>query len=263
MHRIRSMECKVCNSNMVKAFEHKVRGKYQSAYYKCSSCGFLCAEDPHWLAEAYTDSITDADTGLLTRNLDLSRKMAVLIYYMFKPDGYYLDYAGGYGVFTRLMRDAGFNFFHTDKYTENLFAKDLGWDLKTKIDGVTCFECFEHLVNPIQEIAEIVSISKLCFFSTELLPENIPSLSWGYYGFEHGQHISFYSHKTLQVIARRFGLHVESVGNFHLFSEVPVRRCRMRNLIRKADRIPHIFACKTTFETIAKKMRRQPKGIIG
>lgn len=256
------MKCKICNFEMVEAFECKVLQKYQVAYYKCNSCGFLCTEDPIWLSEAYKKSITDADTGLLSRNFELSRKIAVLIYYMFKRDGYYLDYAGGYGVFTRLMRDAGVKFFHTDPYTENLFAKDLEWDKKTKIDGVTCFECFEHFANPLQEIAGIVSISKLCFFTTELLPADIPPLSWDYYGFDHGQHISFYSGQTLQHIADRFGLHVVSVGRLHLFSEEQVSRWHMRKLIRKADRIPHIFARKTTFETVIKKMRRQTNGAI-
>jgi hypothetical protein len=33
-----------------------------------------------------------------------------------------LDFSGGHGILTRIMRGYGFNFFHYDESTENLFA---------------------------------------------------------------------------------------------------------------------------------------------
>ncbi len=42
----------------------------------------------------------------------------------------FLDYAGGYGVFTRLMRDIGFDFYWHDPYTQNLFANGFEKDIK-------------------------------------------------------------------------------------------------------------------------------------
>jgi len=36
------------------------------------------------------------------------------------PDGIFLDYAAGYGLFVRLMRDAGYNFRWSDLYCQNL-----------------------------------------------------------------------------------------------------------------------------------------------
>jgi len=41
------------------------------------------------------------------------------------PDGIFLDYAAGYGLFVRLMRDAGYNFRWSDLYCQNLFVR--GW----------------------------------------------------------------------------------------------------------------------------------------
>jgi hypothetical protein len=39
-------------------------------------------------------------------------------------------------------------------------------------------------------------------FSTLLVPEPAPKLEdWWYYGLEHGQHIAFYTRKSLAVLA--------------------------------------------------------------
>jgi len=252
--------CKICGSQHLKtAFEHTIMSRHSAAYCVCADCGFLCTQNPDWLEEAYAFPITRADTGLLSRNIELSRKVAVLIYRLFNRHGRYLDYAGGYGVFTRLMRDAGFNFYHTDPYTQNLFAAEYEWDHSTPMDGVTCFECFEHLENPMQEIEKILSISKTILFSTELLPDSIPPLSWEYYGFEHGQHISLYAPKTLAYIAEQFGVCWSSANNLHLFSEKPIAASLLKKLSRSANRMAYPFARKTTFEMIARKMRRQQR----
>ncbi len=50
-------------------------------------------------------------------------------------------------MFTRLMRDYGFDFLHYDKHTQNLFARGFEFH-DEKIEAITCFECFEHFVNP-------------------------------------------------------------------------------------------------------------------
>lgn len=248
------MKCGICNAEAKEVFRHTVLGKYDIAYFKCDHCGFLFAGNPFWLSEAYENSITSQDTGLLSRNVDLVRKISVILYYLFYPDGQYLDYAGGYGVFTRLMRDSGFNFFHTDPYTRNLFANDFEWD-GGSVDGVTCFECFEHFPDPIIEIEKLLSISRNIIFSTVLLPSDVPPVLWDYYAFDHGQHISFYSHQTLAFIARKFDFYVSSVGNLHVFSDKKFPEKRLRWLLRKANRLPHVFARKTLYRHVVKKMK--------
>ena len=111
----------------------------------------------------------------------------------------FLDYAGGYGVFTRLMRDIGFDFYWHDPYTQNLFANGFEDDLKSnsKFELLTAFEVFEHLVNPKEELEKMLRFSDTIVFSTELMPQEIPDPEeWWYYGFNHGQHISFYTRKN-------------------------------------------------------------------
>lgn len=251
------MNCKICGCEVRHVFSNRVLKKHHADYFKCNSCGYLFADNPFWLSEAYENTITHADTGLLSRNIGFSRQIAVLIYHLFRRDGRYLDYGGGYGVFTRLMRDAGFEFYHIDPYTENLFARELAWDQSSKMDGVTCFECFEHFADPMSDIRRIVAISKTVFFTTALLPEEVPPVTWDYYGFDHGQHISFYAAKTLDCIARQLDLSVVSSGNFHIFTPEPVSRRSVRALAKKSNRISHIFSRRTTFEAIVRKMRKR------
>ena len=83
--------------------------------------------EPYWLEEAYNNVINLTDTGLMYRNIVFSQQLSVFLYFAFgeRGEGQYLDMAGGYGVFVRLMRDIGFNFFWEDIYAKNLVARGL------------------------------------------------------------------------------------------------------------------------------------------
>lgn len=213
------MKCKICDSEAKHIKTLKVRKVYDAKYYLCGECGFLFVGNPTWLAEAYQEPIADTDTGYVLRNVYLSRKTLVLFRFLFNTRAIFLDYAGGYGMLARLMRDYGLDFLTDDAYTPNLFMK--GFEYKTQqIEAITCFECFEHFDSLIEEIEKMLKISKNIFFSTRLLPEVIPEDDWEYYGLKHGQHISFYSQDTFSHIAKKYKLNFCTDGaNLHLFTE--------------------------------------------
>jgi hypothetical protein len=216
------MICKICNSNAKQVFNSKILKKYDVKYFKCDNCGYLFTEEPFWLDEAYSRSINLSDTGLLDRNIYFSKVLSVLIYFCFNKNGLFLDYAGGYGVFTRLMRDIGFDFYWHDPYTQNLFANGFEKDIKpdSKFELITAFEVFEHLVSPKEEIEKMLSYSKTIVFSTELLSKEIPDPNeWWYYGFNHGQHISFYTEKTIMMIANHFNLNYYRLPSLHILTK--------------------------------------------
>jgi hypothetical protein len=195
--------------------------KYLAEYLICPNCKFLFAGDPSWLQEAYKSAINLTDTGLVDRNIYFHKILSVIVFLLFNRKEKFLDYAGGYGMFTRLMRDTGFDFYWFDPYCENLLSKGFEYNLnsKEKAEAVTVFEVFEHLENPLPEIEKMMSYSSNIFFSTELLPFPIPEPdNYWYYGFEHGQHISFYTPVTLSFIAKKYGLKYYCLGNLHLFS---------------------------------------------
>ena len=169
----------------------------------------------------------------MQRNILLSQKITILLSLFFDKNAKYLDYAGGYGVFVRLMRDIGFDFYWYDKYTQNIFARGFEYNetMKGKIEAITCFEAFEHFANPIDEIENMLSISKNIIFTTELLPNPIPKpQEWWYYGLDHGQHISFYSRKTFEFIAKKYNLQYVNLGGLHLFSDKKLSSLKLKIL---------------------------------
>jgi len=214
------MTCLICQHRMEEAFKAKVLDKYNVSYYHCPQCGFLQAEPPYWLDEAYKEPINAEDTGLLSRNILFSEVTAILLFFLFDKNKKFLDYAGGLGVFTRLMRDIGFDFFWHDPMTTNLLAR--GFEnkyLSEKYELLTTFESFEHFTDPLTEINKMLAISNNILFSTFLLPSSVPKPDWWYYQFEHGQHISFYSKESLLYIAKKNGLHYYTHGSLHLFTK--------------------------------------------
>jgi len=205
--------------------------KYTINYFHCPHCGFLQTEEPYWLEEAYKESINVSDTGYIQRNLQLSQKLTILLTIFFAKNATYLDYAGGYGVFVRLMRDIGFDFYWDDKFTQNLFSKGFEYHNESSMEAVTTFESFEHFVNPIEEIEKLLNISKNIIFSTQLLPDPIPKPEqWWYYGLDHGQHISFYSEKTLHFIALKYNLYYYNLGGLHLLTERKISKLKLKIL---------------------------------
>jgi len=213
--------CKICNSESDLIFNKTVLGKYPVDYYYCKNCGFLQTERPYWLEEAYHSAINDFDTGLLQRNLYYSKITSMILVRYFNVNAQFLDYGGGYGIFTRLMRDIGFKFFTYDPNCPNLFAKEFQFNPeKNHISLITSWECFEHFEKPLMELEKMLKISRNLIFSTRLLPDYIPNPDgWGYYGFLHGQHISFYSRKTFAFISKKFNLNYYSAGNLHILTE--------------------------------------------
>ena len=225
------MTCKICTQQPKQIFKGKILNKYDINYFYCEHCGFLQTEEPYWLEEAYNESINVSDTGYMQRNINLSQKLTILLALFFDKNGKFLDYAGGYGVFVRMMRDIGFDFYWDDKYTTNLFARGFEHKNGGGYEAVTTFESFEHFINPMDEIESLLKISNNIIFSTELLPNPIPKPEdWWYYGLDHGQHISFYSEKTFEFIAKKYNLNYTNLGRLHLLSEKKISNLQLKIL---------------------------------
>lgn len=230
------MKCSICKEESDRIFESTVLGKYRIAYFNCKKCGFLQTEEPYWLGEAYEEPINRSDTGILARNIWLSKVTSSMISSFFDPKKRFLDYAGGYGILTRLMRDRGFDYYWNDPFTENLFAR--GFELEDNLgrfELITAFECLEHLKDPLSDIQRMLTYSDNILFSTEVLPSSIPAPEdWWYYGLEHGQHVSFYQKRTLAFIAEKMGFHLNSHGTVHLFTKKKINSHVYELAVRKS-----------------------------
>lgn len=223
------MNCKICLSRSDFLFEANVLQKHLVKYYKCQSCGFIQTEKPYWLSEAYISPIATLDVGLLQRNISLSKQVSKILDTISDKNSVYIDYGGGYGIFVRLMRDYGFNFYLFELYAQNLFAKHFELEnvgLEKGFTALTAFEVFEHLVDPVEEIEKMFSLSEIIIFSTELQPsDNLNDINdWWYFVPEGGQHVSFYSLNSLVQLKIFFKCHLYTNGsNLHILSKVSLK----------------------------------------
>jgi len=217
------MNCRICESISTTFGSARIMGKYFVSYYLCSDCGFIQTEAPYWLHESYSKAINDGDVGLVSRNFTLSCIAQSIIWKFYNPRGHFLDYAGGYGLLVRLMRDAGYDFYWYDRYCDNYFAQGfaISGEKHGLFDLVTAFEVVEHLSNPLEEMREIMAYSRNILFTTEIMPAPPPELdNWWYYGLDHGQHISFFTISALNALARKLSLFLYTDGkSVHLLTE--------------------------------------------
>ena len=222
MHSHDHDTCRVCGDSSSYVFTLPLLGR-ATAYFECQSCGYLQTQSPYWLEEAYARPINDVDTGIMWRNkVNVGRVIMTLVAYGCLR-GKVVDYAGGYGILVRLLRDAGVDAAWRDKYCQNLLA--LGFEAADEnYDLLTAFEVIEHTVEPVAELKYMLDVSPVVLMSTELVRTlKTPPSDWWYLGPEHGQHIGFFRLTTLNWMATKLGCSFASDGaSVHIFSRRPI-----------------------------------------
>ena len=209
----RKRECVICNSK-VKLYDNIYLPNWRryKIWYKCEKCGFLQSfitpDILKWIKNGSGGVGGEYELGY--RQYKLARILAddfglkrILIYGAGFNNAQELLLKDGYDIYScdlvneviegekvRLGED---RYFHINNYPEE------------KFDGIVSVEVFEHLVDPINEIGEILSHLKsdgvLCF-STDFIPDNCPLHYRGTYAKAMG-HVSYWSLKALEVLADR------------------------------------------------------------
>ena len=228
--------CRICEERTAPIFQARILDKHDAAYFRCPGCGLIQTEPPYWLDEAYDQAICLQDVGLVRRNLELAAKLRNILPAHFDPGGRFLDYAGGYGLMVRLMRDEGFAFQRHDPLCANIFAQ--GFDVpeltNQRFETITAFELLEHLEEPMATVGRLLEHTDTLLFSTRLQPEPWPRRvdDWWYFWPQTGQHVTFYTLPALRVLAEKTGTTLYSDGTaLHLltrrtFSTDPLARPR-------------------------------------
>ena len=159
----------------------------------------------------------------MQRNLINCEVTSAILNLLFPEISIGLDFGAGHGIFVRLMRDRGFNFFWSDLYATNDYARGFECKQNSGFDFLTSFEVLEHIVDPVSGIEEMMNLSGNVLVSTCLVPEPAPGINdWWYFVPTTGQHISFYSEKCLRLLAAHFGRNLLSADPYHLFTRKPV-----------------------------------------
>lgn len=243
-------------------FQAEVLGKHRVSYYRCDQTGFIQTEEPYWLEEAYSDAIAELDVGLVRRNIERSAFTCDFIDRWYPEANDFADYGGGYGLFTRLMRDRGYPFRHFDPMCRNLFAKGFALSSLSGIhfELVTAWEVLEHLPLPSSMFDKSFDSVDALLFSTVLVPSmKIRSVQdWWYFTPETGQHVSFYTVESLQHLARQNRWHFYTDGiSLHLFSRNAYPHDPFRSGLK--DRLRSLFRKDSTCYSLKSKRR---KGLV-
>ena len=216
--------CRGCGGESRPLFQVRILNRHQVWLFQCAGCGLTQTEPPTWLTEAYSEVVHSTDTGILMRNIGARRIVATFLHLSGVRGEPCLDFAGGYGIFTRLMRDVGFQFYWTDIYAENLVARGFEWrDSLGPPRVVTAFEVMEHFVNPLEEFRKIAELgADWIIVSTMLHPGERPTPDWDYISTQSGQHVAFYRKDTLERLGRETGYpHVIPGPFLHIFARKP------------------------------------------
>jgi hypothetical protein len=235
--------CRACGGEVRPLGRAKVLRAHDVGYECCPHCDYIQTETPYWLEEAYKNPITAQDTGSLERVLTLADVTKVVLALVLGRRGRCLDYGGGYGVFTRRMRDLGVDFRWEDRYCENLLAR--GFEARPGEKGfvlATCFEVLEHVERPRELLAELLARADAVLVGTELNDGSRERFfEWPYVAAEHGQHVGFCGERTLRRLADSLGVRVVSNGkSLHLFHRGNVPRARAR--LALATRVSRVVA---------------------
>ena len=233
-------ECRACGAATTEFARDEVLGHVPALYLRCVTCGMVQADAPTWLEEAYSDAIAKLDIGLLDRCHILANVTGTVLRSERLRGGTFLDWAGGYGTLTRLMRDRGFDFVHTDPFAANIFAEGHEAPAHSDADGgrrydlVTAFEVLERLEDPVAALEPLSRCTDLLLVTTQVLPDPAPRpREWDYYTLESGQHITFYTRSSLEHVARRLGFDgVVTSDLVHLFHRGKVSAAT-RALVRR------------------------------
>jgi hypothetical protein len=210
-------QCRLCKAEAAGLFSLRILGQHEAKYFRCGNCDLIQTELPYWLEQAYTTTYSALDVGVLYRNQFCTRlTLAVAKVLGLPASAPCLDYGGGHGIFTRLMRDAGCNFVWYDKLGPNLFARKFEGLPQAQYKLVTCFEVFEHFVNVQEELARLFQPQPDYVLAGTILHSN-PGKDWWYLVPESGQHVAFYSRRTMQQIGATFGYQVLCGAEFALF----------------------------------------------
>ena len=244
---MKNLECIICKNDATFLMDGIVLQKYKIQYFKCNSCNCIFTEKPYWIEEAYNDSIAITDTGLLDRNIKLAEKLFNIFNLYFEKNIKVLDFAGGYGVLTRLLRDKGVDAYWQDKYTENILAKGFEFNDEFKPDVYLAFEVVEHLEDPLSFFKEVLSKTDYFFFTTALIPNTdfTSTDDWWYFIPETGQHVFFVSDKTLRFIADTFGFHYNYYDGIHVFSKVEFMKNQIEPKVEKSKNLFNRFFSQT------------------
>ena len=236
---IKAYECPVCmaradlldvvdlNKSCVEANGEFLPLSGTPIYYAlCTECGFcfspeMCAWSREMFSDIiYNDLYVSVDPDYVTRRPRGNAENLLKMLGERGPSIRHLDYGGGHGLLSDLLRDAGWNSTSYDPFMEGHTETDP--EPTRPFDLITAFEVFEHVSDPkdlMRDLTLRIADDGMLLFSTLLSDGEIAKwkrLTWWYASPRNG-HISLFSRDSLARLSSKFGFKLHSYSpNFHV-----------------------------------------------
>jgi hypothetical protein len=192
-------------------------------YRRCQDCGFLYTDAfDDWDATQFKTHIYNDEYRLFDPEYEIERPrlnagFIAQHWGALKEQTRILDYGGGNGTLSAMLRENGFQ----TALTYDPMVPSFSCQPEGKYDLVTSFETLEHVPDPVGSVADILKYSAepgLVIFSTLVQPADFDQqrLNWWYIGPRNG-HISLFSKQALAMVWNRFGYKLASLNdNVHV-----------------------------------------------
>ena len=239
----KQISCPVCNNQTIlldvvdfnKNCEEK-RGKFlpisgTPIYYNhCSRCSFTFAPEfetwteKDFLEKIYNDEYVEIDPDYLKARPQNNSQSLKNLFSEQKKFIKHLDYGGGNGRLSQLLKEDGWNSETYDPFPSGgASLDDLG-----KFNLITVFEVFEHVpdINVLMKnLTQLMSDDCLVLFSTLVSDGNLKlnnRINWWYASPRNG-HIRLFSKQALTLLGSKYTLKFGSFSDgFHCyFRQVP------------------------------------------
>jgi hypothetical protein len=197
-------------------------------YNQCNDCGHIFAPCFfNWSPNDYADHIYNDEYIVVDPEYISIRptNMAEGLNNTFGPVVSHidhLDYGGGDGLMSKLLRNKGWKSDSYDPYGQN--SHELP---SKKYNFITAFEVLEHTPQPIETIKTICSMltdDGVLMLTTGLTDREVDDyrkLSWWYIAPKNG-HIGIFSSKSISILSQKLGLNlVFFEGKFLLYKKLP------------------------------------------
>lgn len=185
------------------------------------------------MRDTFSHELNALDIGSLDRCQVVADFVEVIVASLRKKSMSVLDWGGGYGVLTRLLRDRGIKTVVSDPYVDPIFARGFEATTESKFDLVILSEVLLHIPNPIEDLRALLEKSPMLLVTAVVAPKDVDA-SWWYFMPDSGQHVAIYSDESLRRLSRELGVQLTSDGRFfHLLHRVSIpRRTRLLMKIR-------------------------------
>jgi hypothetical protein len=225
-----SVKCSICEGTAEIKLHVDIHNRQKQPLFQCLSCSFRFFHKPDWLPHSFSSELNQLDLGSVSRCLFV----ADFVTAVFSSDcetTRVLDWGGGDGLLTRLLRERGIDCVWHDPFVQPRFVGDAIYRDNCQIDVAVASEVFLHMVDPLQALRSLLAISNIVVLTAVVPPKQIEP-DWWYLMPETGQHVSFYPFSTLRELAHQTDTYFTSDHRFfHVFSRQTLS-IRKRLLIR-------------------------------